>query len=324
LKILITGGTGFIGLHLAKSLLAQGKKVVIADNQFRGKVDEETKEVLDNKNVEYLQLDLTKPADVEKLGEGYDHVYHFAAINGTKHFYDIPHEVLRVNTLTCLNILEWFKEGKGKKILFSSSSETYAGSINKGIAEVPTKEDVALCIEDTQNPRWSYGGSKIAGELLFINYARQYKFPMSIVRFHNIYGERMGFEHVMPEFSKRIVEGEFPLKIYGGTETRAFCYIGDTIKAVQMVMESDKTNGETINIGNDKEEISIQDLGKKMLKIAGKEPAIEILEAPKGSAKRRCPDITKIRELVGFEPEVSLDEGTKKLFAWYKNHFEKK
>lgn len=319
IKTLVTGGAGFIGFHLAKNLAESRHEVIIADNLFRGKLDKELKELIKLKNVKFIQCDLTDANEVKKLGKNYDYVYHLAAINGTKYFYEIPDKVLRVNVLAAINILDWFVNSGSKKILFASSSETYAGTMRRFGIKIPTPEDVPLCVEDVKNPRWSYGGSKIIGELFFINYARVHKFDMSIVRYHNIYGPRMGNEHVIPEFCIRIKNKENPFKILGGEETRAFCYIDDAIKATRMVMESEKTNGEIIHIGNDKEEISMIELARKMFKIEGFYPELEIKPAPAGCVQRRCPDINKLRNLTGFEPQIKLDEGLKKTFGWYKN-----
>ncbi|MEK6946967.1 MAG: SDR family NAD(P)-dependent oxidoreductase [Nanoarchaeota archaeon] len=321
-RVLITGGAGFIGFHLARNLANQEYDVTIADNLFRGKMDSELKNLISNKNVSFIQCDLTKIKDLKKLGYSYDYVYHLASINGTKYFYEIPHIVLKVNMLCAINILDWFlnNKNKNKKILFSSSSETYAGTLRRYGIKIPTREDVPLTIEDVKNPRWSYGGSKIIGELLFTNYAKKNNFRMSIVRYHNIYGERMGFEHVIPQFCLRILDKEIPFKIFGGTETRAFCYFSDAIRATQMVMEEDGADGEIINIGNSDEEITMKDLAIKLFKISKVNPKLYIKKAPKGSVTRRCPNISKLNRLTGFTPKVNLDEGLKKTFEWYKEY----
>src|SRR3989338_6468791 len=286
-KVLITGGAGFIGFHLAGFLIQQGHKVDICDNMFRGRMDADFKKLIENKNVNYDNCDLTNASDLEKLDKDYDYVYHLAAINGTKFFYEIPHKVLRVNILTAINILDWFVETKCRKILFPSSSEAYAGTMAIYKIPIPTPEDVALSIEDVNNERRSYAGSKIAGELLFINYAKKHKFDMSIVRYHNIYGPRMGNEHVIPEFILRILKKENPFRMFGGKETRAFCYVDDAIKATQLVMESKKTSMNIINIGNDKEEISMIRLAKKLFAVSGYNASIDTREPPKGTALKR-------------------------------------
>jgi nucleoside-diphosphate-sugar epimerase len=280
-------------------------------------MDNELKSLLELDNVTYINCDLTNPNDFDKLDTNYDYVYHLAAINGTKNFYEMPQKVLRVNVLSSINLLDWYIQTKCKKILFTSSSETYAGTMRTSGFSIPTPEDVPLCVDDILNPRWSYGGSKIIGELLFLNYSRMNNFDMSIIRYHNIYGGRMGYDHVIPEFIVRLLKKEDPFKIFGSEETRAFCYIDDAIKATQLVMENANTNHEIINIGNDTEEISIMELAEKLYCITNNYPNLELMPAPLGSVQRRCPDLTKIKKLTGYEPMIDLNDGLKRTFEWY-------
>lgn len=313
-KVLITGGAGFIGYHLSKNLSEHGYDVTLCDNFFRGKKDIELNRLVKNKNVKLINCDLTKKEQLKKLGNGYQYVYHLAAINGTRYFYEMPETVLRVNILSAINILDWFISSDCKKILFASSSEVYAS--NKNLI-IPTPENVPLSISDVYNPRFSYAGSKIAGELLFVNYSRKYNFRMSIVRYHNIYGTRMGFEHVVPEFITRVLKKEDPFKILGGKETRAFCYVDDAIAATKLVMESEKTDGSITHVGNDTEEVRIIDLAKMMLKRFNFKPRLDIRPSPKGSVKRRCPNISKLRN-IGYKPKIDLRTGLEKTFEWYR------
>lgn len=321
-KVLITGGIGAIGYFLGKRLAEQGQEITLVDNLIKSRMDPEIQELIKLPNVKFIKLDVTDKKQFEKLDLDYDFVYHLAAINGTKYFYEIPVDVLRVGVLGVINVLEWFKNCKKGKILFTSSNEAYASYINLNGGPIPTPENVPLCIDEVTNPRWSYGGGKLIGEILFINYAKTYNFPMTIVRYHNSYGPRMGKEHVIPEFFLKIIKKEDSFKIFGSDTTRAFCYVDDTVRATQQVMESEKTNGEILHIGNDEEEIKIIDLAEKMFGISNWHPKkLEIHEAPKGSVKRRCPDLTKIKNLTGYTPEVSLEEGLKRTYNWYKSNF---
>lgn len=317
-KVLITGGAGFIGFHLARFLAEQNYEVVICDNLFKEKMEGDLKDLCGHENITFINCDLTNKEELEKLGGEYDHVYHLAAINGTRYFYEIPHEVLRVNVLSLINVLEWAKGACIGKLLFSSSSEVYAGMARVQELPVPTSENVCLIIDDPYNPRVSYAGSKIIGELFVINYSKAYSLSVTIVRYHNIYGPRMGYEHVIPEFCMRILRRENPFRIYGGKETRAFCYVDDAVKATKLVMEKERTNGEIVHIGNPSQEITILNLAQNMFNLFDFHPSIEILPAPKGSVARRCPNIDKLFRLTGFCPKVSLDEGTLKTFEWYK------
>ncbi|RJR13516.1 NAD(P)-dependent oxidoreductase [Candidatus Parcubacteria bacterium] len=323
-KVLITGGAGFIGYHLVKRLVAQkGYKITIADNFFRGKNDKDFKELLKNKNVKFVRADLTDPRAWKKLGGGYDQVYHLVGINGTKLFYEIPHEVLRIGLTTTLNALEWFRlhnKKRGAKILYTSSNEAYASGFDLGIIPIPTPETAPLVISDTYNPRWSYGGQKLIGELLFINYARAYNVRMSIVRPHNFYGPRAGYEHAIPQMFGRIEAKEEPFVLYGAQETRSFCYIDDAVEAVQRVMESKKTDNNTYHIGSTSE-TSIQELAEELFTAANWHPKrMTEHKSPEGSVKRRLADVSKIKKDTGWSAETPLSEGIKKTIEWYRKN----
>jgi len=315
---LITGGAGFIGSHLANYLTKKNYEITICDNLFRGKPDADLDNLLKNDNVKLIICDLTKKEELKKLETDYDYVYHLAAINGTRYFYEIPHLVLKVNILTLINILDWFVDNECKKILFPSSSETYHDTTS---ITYPTPENIPLTIRDVNNPRNSYTGSKIIGELFCLNYSKIHGFPVSIVRYHNIYGPRMGYEHVIPEIIIKLLKKEDPFKIQGGEQTRSFCYVDDTVEATAMVMESSKTNGEVLNIGNDKEEIAILELLKILLNMFNFQPKIHTLPMPEGSVSRRKPSIEKIKKLIGWEPKVDLKTGLQKTIEWYKKNY---
>lgn len=327
-KILITGGAGAIGCRLARHLLSTYDKnfrLVLVDNLQRGKLDEEFKEVLKDKRVQFLKLDLTNLAHYKKLGKNYNAVYHLAAVNGTKLFYAMPHETLRINCLSLIYMLEWFRKNSAKgKFCFTSSNEAYAGGLNAfGVLPIPTPEAVPLVIDDPYNARWSYASSKLVGELFVIHYAKMYNFRALIVRPHNFYGPRTGYDHVIPEFCQRIIARIEPFPIYGADDARTFCYMSDAVRAMQMLMDSNKTDDqpiETVHIGAT-EEIKMGELAEKLFKAANWHPKkIEIHEGPVGSVKRRLANITKLQNLTGWKNEVSLDEGLKKTFEWYLTH----
>ncbi len=320
-KALITGGAGFIGFHLAE-FLSENHEVILLDNFARSKKDTDLKKLLEKNNVSFIEADLTEKNQLSKL-DSYDFVFHLAAINGTENFYSIPDKVIKVGVLGTINLLDWFVEQKKGKFLFSSSSETYAGTMKllKENFPIPTPEDIPLTIDNPKNSRWSYGGSKIMSEITLHSYAKVYGFDYSIVRYHNIYGPRMGVQHVVPEFIKRILEKENPFTVFGGQETRTFCFIEDAVKATLIALNKG-IKGETYHIGRSDEEIKIIDLAKKLFIIADARPEIKIKPAPEGSVKRRCPDISKISAL-GYKPEIKLDQGLKKTFEWYQEHLKK-
>ena len=322
-KVLITGGAGFIGYHLSKLLAGQGHDITIADNFFRSKHDDDFSALLAMPNVTLVTADLTKPESWDQLGGGYDCVYHLVGINGTKFFYEIPHEVLRIGVLTTVNALEWFRgtnNKPGAKILYTSSNEAYASGFDLGIVPIPTQEQVPLVIADPYNPRWSYGGQKLIGELFFINYSRAYNFRMSIVRPHNFYGPRAGYEHVIPEVIGRVARKVEPFPIFGADDRRSFCYIADAAEAIQKMMESGMTDGGTYNIGTT-EETGIKNLIEKIFDITGWHPAaLDVKNSPEGSVKRRLADVSKIKTDTGWEAATLLDDGLRATVAWYLAH----
>ncbi len=320
-RVLITGGAGFVGHHLAKRLAIQGYDVTIADNFFRGRRDVDFEELLALSNVTFVECDLTKPESWDMLGVGFDHVYHLVGINGTKLFYSIPHEVLRIGVSTTMNALDWFRTKNNKpdaKILYTSSNEAYASTLEAfGTLPIPTPENVPLVIADTYNPRWSYGGQKLIGELFFIHYSKAYNFRMSIVRPHNFYGPRAGYDHVIPEIIERVSAKTDPFTIFGADDTRSFCYIDDAVEAIQAVMESSTTDGGTYHIGT-KDETVIQDLIEEIFSIMQWHPTkVETKNSPEGSVKRRLADVSKTKQHTGREARTPLTEGLKKTIEWY-------
>lgn len=323
-RVLITGGAGFVGYHLARHLHDRGGyDITLADNFFRGARDADLTALLSMPNIRLVEGDLTKPECWEILGSGYDEIYHLAGINGTKLFYEIPHEVLRIGVMTTMNALEWFRSRNGTpnaKILYTSSNEAYASGVELGIIPIPTPETAPLVIADPYNPRWSYGGQKLIGELLFINYARAYNLRMSIVRPHNFYGPRAGYDHVIPETIGKIMDQKDPFPLFGADNTRSFCYIADATLAMQCVMESEKTDGGTYHIGST-EEIAIGELVEQIFILAGWRPrTIERRDAPQGSVKRRLADVSKIKADTGWSATTPIAKGLEETIRWYRAH----
>lgn len=325
-KILITGGTGFIGYHLSKQLLLNpDNQLVLVDNLQRGKLDEDMNALLQNDRVKFIQADLTVQSFYQTLDTDFDHVYHLAAVNGTKWFYKIPDEVLRINTLSLVFILDWIKGLQKKpKFCFTSSNEAYAGALESfNQLPIPTPEAVPLVISDTYNSRWTYAGTKLIGEQFVIFYAQVHNFQAVIVRPHNFYGPRAGYDHVLPEWCEKISKQMDPFVLYSPDETRTFCYITDAVQAMELLMDSEAINTQpipTVHIGNT-DEITMADLAKKMFTVAGWEPKeLDVKPSPPGSVKRRLADISKIKALVGWEPTTPLEEGLKNTFEWYQKH----
>ena len=317
MKYLVTGGTGFIGAHLANLILSKNNEVHICDNNIRGVKDEFIDNMI-SRGVKFINCDLTDLSEVSKLDKDYDIVFHLAAINGTENFYTIPYMVLRVGILSTMNLLEHFA-GQDVKFIYSSSSETYASTFKFRKDSIPTPETIELCIGDVFNPRYSYGGSKITCELLVANYAHQYDLDFQIIRYNNVYGPRMGFKHVIPQFIKRAYFNEDPFLIYGPDQTRAFCYVEDAV-GVTLDLATSQQKG-IFHIGNDEQEMPIMALAQKIVKHFGYDPKFDIKDPPKGSVQRRCPDVSLIRKTIGYSPKYTLDQGLEETIKWYADHY---
>lgn len=326
MRIIVTGGSGFIGYHLAEYLSRNlDNEVTVIDNHERGKPDAMFKALIAKQNVKFLNQDMTKKDFYAELSGHYDCIYHLAAINGTKNFYERPYDVMRVNILSLMNMLEWCTPENCGAFMFTSSSEAYAGTITQNPGQfIPTSENIPLSVTDVMNPRWSYGGSKITGELLTVSYCRTHNVNFRIIRYHNIYGPRMGFDHVLPEFFRRIHERVNPFPVFGGEETRAFCAVEDAVRATEAVMLCSKCEGEIVHIGNSSQEVKIIDLLKLCLKIADYHPEIKILPAPEGCVARRCPDTEKLFRLTGFKAAITLESALPEMYNWYENAYKER
>ena len=320
-NILILGGAGFIGYNLSKFLLKnRNNKVTIADNQFRGKKDNYLNDLLENDNANFIEADFTRSESFDKLESSYDYVYMLASVVGVNNTLEIPHEIIRINSLLIINTLEWIRKSNIKKVLFTSTSENYAGTIDTFGFKIPTPENVPLTISDISHPRFTYAVTKMLGESGFLNYSKSLGFECCVVRYHNVYGPRMGFKHVIPHLAERFLSNETPFKIYGHDQTRAFCYIDDAVKGTVAAMENEKSNGQIYHIGTE-EEITIEELIKEsgmFFNYSGK-----YINAPTypGSTKRRCPDISKAQNDLDYNPIISWKEGLKLTLEWYKDFF---
>ena len=180
---------------------------------------------------------------------------------------------------------------------------------------MPTDESVPLCIDDVYNERWSYAAAKIHGEVLVINACRQFDVPYSIIRYHNVYGPRMGDKHIVPDFLTRLARGV--AELYGHADTRAFLYIDDAVEASILVGEREQTAGQVINVGGE-QELTMLELAKHMMRLVDRDPdSIQLHPSPAGSVKRRLPSIEKLKALTGFEARWSLDAGLLEAIRFY-------
>lgn len=321
-KVLMLGGAGFIGLNISKYLSDHTDySITIADNFSRGKKDEYLLELMKNNKISLIEGDFTDSSAYDNLEQDYDYVYMLASVVGVNNTLEIPHEIIRINTALIYNTLEWLKKSSVKKVLFTSTSECYAGTIDAFGYKVPTPEDIPLTIQDIGHPRFTYAVTKMLGESGFLNYSRKCGFECTIVRYHNVFGPRMGFKHVIPHLAQRFLSKETPFLIYGHDQTRSFCYITDAVEGTVLAMENTNSNGEIYHIGT-MDEITIEELITEAGSYFNFEGVYENAPTYPGSVARRCPDITKARQQLGFEPKVDWKTGLKLTLDWYKSFFE--
>lgn len=322
-KVLIIGGAGFIGMNIVKELgKKEGYQITIGDNFFRGKMDAQLTKLVEDHNIKVVSADFTEFSSFNELEDDYDYVYMLASVVGVEYTQKMPNELIRINTALILNTLEWVKTTNCKKVLFTSTSECYAGTIEAFDYQVPTAEDVPLCIDDITHPRFTYAVTKMLGESGFMQYSKVYNFECTIVRYHNVYGPRMGFKHVIPQVVQRFLNNEDPFKVYGFDQTRAFNYIDDAVTGTIDAMESTDTNGEILHIGDMESEITIEQLIHFMGDLMGYKGTYERQGAHSGSVSRRCPDTSKAENMIGYTPKVHWEEGVKKTVDWYVNYIQ--
>jgi UDP-glucose 4-epimerase len=304
-RILVTGGCGFIGRSTSVALAAAGHEVVALDNGWRFELEPLP-------HVQQVAGDVRDPAAIGEAVSACELVIHLAAIQGTANFYERPELVLDVNVRGVLNVAEACAHHGVRRLLFASSSEVY------GVPQTfPTPESAPLVVPDSLNPRWSYGGSKIIGELAVAQLARRRDFEFTILRYHNVYGPRMGWDHVLPQFIARLERGETFTVQGDGEQRRSFCYVDDAVDATVAAATSPRAANEIFNIGNPGEEWSINEIVTLLARVSGKsiEPVYVAFEGE--GTRRRLPDIGKAVELLGFAPSVTLEHGLRTTYNWY-------
>jgi nucleoside-diphosphate-sugar epimerase len=312
-RVLVTGGTGFLGSSLVRSLLRAGAIVRSLDDDSRGS----SRRLRDIEGkVELIRGDIRNAEDVASAIAGVDCVCHLAYLNGTEFFYSRPDLVLEIAVKGMMNVIEGCIKHGVRDLVLASSSEVYQTP-----PTVPTDEAAPLIIPDPFNPRYSYGGGKLISELLAINYGRKHFDRVVIFRPHNVYGPDMGREHVVPQLSLRLIElartsqGPIDLPIQGtGEETRAFVYIDDLSDAVMRTIQQGQ-HLSIYHVGTD-HEVTITELATEIGRCLGRVVRVIPGTLQPGSTLRRCPDISKIRAL-GYQPRVPLSEGLARTVRWY-------
>ena len=306
MKYLITGGAGFIGSHLAEKLIVRGDQVVIFDNLSTGSASN-LSGIKDK--IKFEEGDILDKSEIDKLVSESDYVVHLAAALGVFNIVNKPLESLKTNLQGSELVLEACDKYR-KPVLVASTSEIY-GKNDK----VPLNEEDDRIIGHPLKSRWSYSEAKAVDESLAYFYYLENKLPIRIVRFFNTVGPRQvgHYGMVVPRFVSAALENK-PLSVYGsGDQIRCFCHVSDAVRGLLLVMDSDKAIGQVFNVGNN-QQISIIELAKKVIEITGSKSNIEKIAYEKAypegfeDMQRRVPDISKINQVLGWAPEINLDQ----------------
>lgn len=308
MKVLVTGGAGFIGSHLVERLLADGGEVCAVDNLSTGHM-KNIENCLGIDRFDFVEGDIRDTELMIRLADGKDWIFHLAAAVGVQLIADDPVHTIETNIGGTESVLEAANR-LGVKTLIASSSEVYGKS-----EEVPFAEEDDLVFGSTSMSRWSYACSKAIDEFLGQAFYQQYGLGIVIARFFNTIGPRQTGQYgmVVPRFVAAALENE-PIRICGtGRQSRCFCYVGDLVEAVIELMKCEEAGGRVFNVGSN-EEISIEGLADRIIEMTGSSSAKEFISyeeaygRPIEDMMRRVPSIERIRETIGWEPRTSLSE----------------
>jgi UDP-glucose 4-epimerase len=308
MRVLITGGAGFVGSHLAEALLDRGDEVYVLDDLSTGCIDN-IAHLKPNPKFHYTIDTVTNEPLLAELIDRCDTVVHLAAAVGVKLIVESPVRTIETNVHGTEVVLKVANKKK-KLVLIASTSEVYGKS-----AKVPFTEDDDLVLGPTSKHRWAYACSKMIDEFLALAYWKERKLPVIIVRLFNTVGPRQTGQYgmVVPNFVRQALAHE-PITVFGdGTQSRSFTYVGDVVRAVVALIDEPRAIGQVFNIGNG-QEISIGKLALRIKEMTGsRSPIVTIpydqaYEAGFEDMPRRVPDISKIRALIGYRPTVELDE----------------
>lgn len=309
-NILVTGGAGFLGSWICDVLVESKANVICLDN-FSSGLKENISHLLGRKNFKFVQHDITQPIF---FNEEIDIVMHLASRASPFEFEKYPIQILKANTLGIWVALGIAKKHEAK-FLYTSTSEIYGDA-----KEIPTTEEYRGNVNPI-GPRSCYDEAKRCGESYVIAYRMQHGLDTRIARIFNTYGPRMRAEgiygRVVPRFVEQALSNK-PITIFGdGTQTRSFCYVTDQVEGLLKLAFSERAEGEVVNIGNDRE-ITILELAKLIKELTKSSSEIEFHPLPKDDPMRRKPDISKAKKLLGWKPEVELEEGLRMMIEWFK------
>ncbi len=318
MRALITGGAGFIGSHLADALLAQGHTVVAVDNLATGRADN-IAHLTSQPGFQFVYESVTNETVMDRLVSECDAIFHLAAAVGVELIVKDPVWTIETNlegTEMALKLARRYR----KKILIASTSEVYGKS-----ADIPFREDADRVMGPTSKSRWSYAESKAIDEFLALAYHKQFGVPVVIARFFNTVGPRQtgSYGMVIPRLVQQALRGE-PLTVYGdGSQSRCFCNVRDTVRAVMELAVSPKAVGEIFNIGS-QEEITIRALAERVLARTGSAAGLKFVpydqayEAGFEDMQRRVPSLAKIKAAIGWEPTVPLDVTLDEVIGYFR------
>ena len=308
--ILITGGAGFIGSHLCERLLGEGNKIICLDNLFTGSKNN-IQHLLDNKNFIFLERDIIDPIDLDEYS--IEEIYNLACPASPIHYQKNAIRTIKVNTLGVINILGLAKK-KNAKVLQASTSEIYGEPL-----EHPQKEEYRGNVS-TSGPRACYDEGKRCAEALFFEYYRSHGLKIKVVRIFNTYGPLMAENdgRVVSNFIVHALKND-EINIFGdGSQTRSFCYVDDLVDGfIKMMATEDSITG-PINLGNP-HEISIKEIAELILNLTKSDSKIKYKDLPIDDPTRRCPDITKAKKLLNWEPKIGLEMGLEKTIEYFRS-----
>jgi nucleoside-diphosphate-sugar epimerase len=292
--------------------------VTLVDNLSRGVEDETLAELRTHDGFSIRVADLRDPGSLDDVGTDFTHVMHFAALLGVQNVLDRPYAVLRENIAMLETMLDVAaRQSALERFLFPSTSEVYVGTQQFFELPIPSPETTPLAVSALDKPRTSYMLSKIYGEAL----VHQAGLPFTIVRPHNFYGPRMGLAHVVPQLLQRIhdaTDGD-ELVVYSMDHRRTFCFIDDAVCYLARLLEVPEAEGGTYNVGVQSPEVTIGELAELLVEVVGRDLQIVPGETTPGSPHRRCPDMTRTIGVTGHEPAVSLPDGVRRTYEWYRD-----
>ena len=304
-RVLVTGGAGFLGSHLCERLIADGCEVVCLDNFFTGR-RENVDKLLDNHAFELMRHDVTEPMTLEV-----DEIYHLACPASPVHYQRNPVKTIRTGVMGTLNMLDVARDAHAR-ILIASTSEIY------GDPEVHPQHEAYWGNVNPIGARACYDESKRCAEALAVSYARQYNVQVRIARIFNTFGPRLAMEdgRVVSNFIVQALRGE-PLTIYGdGSQTRSFCFVSDLIDGLVRLMNSN-LESQPINLGNPNE-FTMRELAILVQRLCGGKSRIVHRPLPEDDPRQRRPDITRAKELLGWEPRIGLEQGLAQTIEYFK------